>query len=134
MPVAEKPAPKSLESEVWIPHGSPPKKLVVRNLRIGTGAKAKAGDLISVQYVGFAYKTGKKFDARGYYEPLTFELGAGATILGWDRGIVGMKVGGRRELIVPPRLAADELGRSETLVYVLQLRSVKSGNRAPSGG
>ena len=89
---------------VEAPSGAPPKQLEENELVEGTGAEAKAGDQITVQYVGANYKTGKEFDAswdRG--EPFSFTLGAGEVIGGWDQGIVGMKVGGRRELIIPSR-------------------------------
>ncbi|HEV2791395.1 MAG TPA: FKBP-type peptidyl-prolyl cis-trans isomerase, partial [Solirubrobacterales bacterium] len=83
--------------EVTPPQGAPPKKLVVEDLEEGTGPAAKAGDEVTVQYVGIDYKTGKQFDAswdRG--EPLSFPLGANEVIPGWEKGVEGMKVGGRR--------------------------------------
>lgn len=114
--------------EVAVPKGAPPKKLVVTELKKGTGAQAKAGDEVTVQYVGVDYKTGKQFDAswdRG--EPFTFTLGAGEVIPGWDKGVAGMKVGGRRELIIPPGLAYGPAGAppaiapNATLVFVIDL-------------
>ena len=121
--VAEKTKPK-----VTVPEGAPPKKLEVRDLEAGTGAAAKAGDEVTVQYVGVNYKDGKEFDAswdRG--EPFTFQLGAGMVIPGWDQGVAGMKVGGRRELIIPPDLAygpegsPPAIGPNETLIFVIDL-------------
>jgi peptidylprolyl isomerase len=117
--------------EVAVPKGAPPKELVVTELKKGTGAQAKAGDEVTVQYVGVDYKTGKQFDAswdRG--EPFTFTLGAGEVIPGWDQGVVGMKVGGRRELIIPPGLAYGPAGAppaiapNATLVFVIDLLAV----------
>jgi peptidylprolyl isomerase len=123
---AEKTKPK-----VTVPKGAPPKKLEVEDLEEGTGAEAKAGDEVTVQYVGVNYKNGKEFDAswdRG--EPFTFQLGAGMVIPGWDRGVEGMKVGGRRELIIPPELAygpegsPPAIGPNETLIFVIDLLEV----------
>ena len=97
----------------------------------GDGAEAKAGDEVTVQYVGVGYKTGEEFDSswsRG--EPFTFTLGAGEVIPGWDQGIDGMKVGGRRELIIPPDLAygpagsPPAIGPNETLIFVVDLLEV----------
>ena len=94
-----------------MPSGAPPKQLETKELEEGTGAEAKAGDKVTVQYVGVGYKSGEEFDAswdRG--EPFSFTLGAGEVIPGWDQGVEGMKVGGRRELIIPPELAYGEAG------------------------
>ena len=116
---------------VQVPSGPPPTKLVIKDLKTGDGAEAKAGDQVSVQYVGVDYKTGKQFDAswdRG--QPFPFQLGSGQVIPGWDQGVVGMKVGGRRELIVPPDLAygaqgqPPAIGPNATLVFVIDLISV----------
>jgi peptidylprolyl isomerase len=116
---------------VTVPKGAPPKKLEVKDLEEGTGAEAKAGDEVTVQYVGVSYKNGKEFDAswdRG--EPFTFQLGAGMVIPGWDQGVEGMKVGGRRELIIPPELAygpegsPPAIGPNETLIFVIDLLEV----------
>lgn len=132
-------APKETESskkktkpKVTVPKGAPPKELVVKDLEEGTGAAAKAGDEIVVQYVGVNYKTGKEFDAswdRG--EPFPFILGEGFVIPGWDQGLEGMKVGGRRELIIPPELGYGSTGSppaippNETLVFVVDLEAIK---------
>ena len=116
---------------VTVPKGAPPKKLVIKELEEGTGAEAKSGDEVSVQYVGVNYKNGKEFDAswdRG--EPFAFQLGAGMVIPGWDQGVEGMKVGGRRELIIPPELAygpegsPPAIGPNETLIFVIDLLEV----------
>ncbi len=118
--------------KVVVPKGAPPKTLVVRELEKGTGEEAKAGDEVTVQYVGVDYKTGKQFDAswdRG--EPFSFQLGAHQVIAGWDKGVEGMRVGGRRELIIPPSLAygaagsPPAIGPNATLVFVIDLLEVK---------
>jgi peptidylprolyl isomerase len=123
-------AAKKTKPDVAVPSGPPPKKLVTRDIEEGTGATATAGDEVSVQYVGVDYKTGKEFDAswdRG--EPFTFKLGAGEVIAGWDQGIEGMKVGGWREMIIPPSLAYGSQGKgsiapNSTLVFVVDLLAV----------
>ncbi len=116
---------------VTVPKGAPPKKLEIKDIEEGTGPEAKAGDEVTVQYVGVNYKNGKEFDAswdRG--EPFTFQLGAGMVIPGWDQGVEGMKVGGRRELIIPPELAygpegsPPAIGPNETLIFVIDLVEV----------
>ena len=96
--------------------GADPKVLIVQDLIVGTGAEAKEGDKVSVQYVGVLYSGGKEFDSswkRGKAFDLT--LGGGQVIPGWDQGIVGMKVGGRRRLIIPPDLAYGAQGQPPTI-------------------
>ncbi|MFI5027430.1 MAG: FKBP-type peptidyl-prolyl cis-trans isomerase [Solirubrobacterales bacterium] len=114
-----------------VPKGAPPKRLVVKEIEKGTGAEAKAGDEVTVQYVGVNYKNGKEFDSSwSRNEPFSFKLGAGMVIPGWDKGVAGMKVGGRRELIIPPNLAygpagaPPSIGPNETLVFVIDLLAV----------
>lgn len=116
---------------VTVPKGAPPKELEIKELEEGTGAEAKAGDKVTVQYVGVSYKNGKEFDSSwSRNEPFSFSLGAGEVIPGWDQGVEGMKVGGRRELIIPPELAYGEAGAppaiapNETLVFVIDLLEV----------
>jgi peptidylprolyl isomerase len=130
-PTATTEAAAKTKPKVTVPKGAPPKKLEVRDLEEGTGAETKAGDRVTVQYVGVDYKNGKEFDAswdRG--EPFSFTLGAGEVIPGWDQGVEGMKEGGRRELIIPPTLAYGEagappaIGPNETLVFVIDLVEV----------
>ena len=125
-------AAASEKPTVEVPDEPPPKELVVEDLEPGDGDEAKAGDQISVQYVGVAYETGEEFDAsydRG--EPFELELGAGAVIPGWDQGIEGMKVGGRRQLTIPPDLAYGAEGSppaikgGETLIFVVDLLGVQ---------
>lgn len=89
-----------------IPGGPPPKQLEIVDVKKGNGPTARAGDKVSVYYVGVVYKTKEQFDANWESgEPFTFKLGAGEVIKGWDQGVQGMKVGGERELIIPPNLA-----------------------------
>ena len=110
---------------------TPPSDLVVTDLSVGDGPEAVSGTTVSVHYVGVAHSTGEEFDAsynRG--APLQFRLGAGQVITGWDQGIMGMKVGGRRQLVIPPHLAYGERGAGgvikpgETLVFVCDLIGV----------
>ena len=117
--------------EIDFPGGEPPADLQITEVWEGTGAEAKAGDMVQVHYVGVAFSTGEQFDAswdRG--DPLEFRLGVGQVIAGWDRGVQGMKVGGRRQLIIPPDLAYGDRGAGrdiapgETLIFVCDLVSV----------
>ncbi len=113
---------------VTIPDGDPPPDLVIEDLAAGDGDEASAGQRVTVHYVGVAWSTGKEFDAswnRG--ETFGFQLGAGQVIQGWDRGVAGMKVGGRRRLTIPPDLgygnrgAGGVISGGETLVFVVDL-------------
>jgi peptidylprolyl isomerase len=123
--------PLSTEPTVTPPSGAPPTTLVTKDLIVGSGPEAKNGDTVTVNYVGVLYKNGKVFDASwNRKEPFTFTLGKGQVIKGWDQGIVGMKVGGRRELIIPAPLAYGTTGSGSTippnsaLVFVVDLLSV----------
>ena len=125
-------APEPTKPEVTVPKGKAPKKLVIKDIEEGTGATAEPGKQVSVHYVGVSKLNGRQFDAswdRG--EPFTFQLGAGAVIQGWDQGVQGMKVGGRRELVIPPDLAygpqgsPPAIGPNETLVFVIDLLDVQ---------
>ncbi|MGA2320133.1 MAG: FKBP-type peptidyl-prolyl cis-trans isomerase [Solirubrobacteraceae bacterium] len=118
----------SKEPKVTPPPGPAPTKLVVKNLIVGTGAEAMAGQTITVNYVGVLFKGGKEFDASWKRkEPFTFVLGKGQVIAGWDQGLSGMKVGGRRELTIPAVLAYGAKGSPPTipanapLVFVIDL-------------
>lgn len=109
----------------------PPTELVTKEIEEGSGEEAKSGDEVSVQYVGVDYKSGKEFDSSwSRSEPFSFTLGKGEVIPGWDQGVEGMKVGGRRELIIPPELGYGKAGSppaippNETLVFVIDLESV----------
>jgi peptidylprolyl isomerase len=116
---------------VIAPSGTPPTQLESSDLIVGTGAVAKSGDNVSVQYDGYSWTTKKEFDAswnRG--QPFSFGLGQGQVIPGWDQGVAGMKVGGRRELIIPPNLAygsqspTPAIASNDTLIFVVDLLSV----------
>jgi peptidylprolyl isomerase len=118
--------------EVEFPGGEPPTDLQVTDITVGDGAEATAGSTVQVHYVGVAYSTGDEFDAsynRG--APLEFPLGAGYVIQGWDQGVSGMKVGGRRQLVIPPHLAYGDrgaggvIGPGETLIFVVDLVGVR---------
>jgi FKBP-type peptidyl-prolyl cis-trans isomerase len=97
--------------------GAPPKTLKVEDLIEGKGQAAKSGDKVSVRYVGVLYNNNKEFDSswkRGK-APFQLTLGQGQVIQGWDRGLVGMKVGGRRRLTIPPDLAYGAQGQPPTI-------------------
>jgi peptidylprolyl isomerase len=114
--------------EVPPPQGDPPPELVIRDIVPGKGAKAKAGDELTMQYVGISWSNGQQFDAswdRGA-EPFAFQLGAGMVIPGWDQGLVGLRKGGRRLLIIPPEMGYGPNGTpdgtiapNETLIFVV---------------
>ena len=125
-------SPAATKPHVEVPKGKAPKRLVKKDIKVGSGAVAQPGQTVTVQYVGVNYKGGKQFDAswdRG--QPFSFPLGAGQVIRGWDQGIPGMKVGGRRMLIIPPDLGYGPRGSppvikpNETLVFVVDLLSVQ---------
>ncbi|OII60507.1 peptidylprolyl isomerase [Streptomyces sp. CC53] len=114
--------------EVDFPGGEPPADLEIKDIWVGDGPEAKAGSVVKVHYVGVSFSTGEEFDAswnRG--TPLQFQLGVGQVIPGWDNGVQGMKVGGRRQLIIPPHLAYGDrgagakIGPGETLIFVCDL-------------
>jgi peptidylprolyl isomerase len=117
--------------EIDFPDSPPPGELEVTDVTKGDGAEATAGSTVQVHYVGVAHSTGEEFDAsynRG--EPLQFRLGVGQVISGWDQGVTGMKVGGRRKLVIPPHLAYGDRGAGgvikpgETLIFVVDLVGV----------
>jgi peptidylprolyl isomerase len=118
--------------EIDFPDGPPPSELEVTDLTEGDGTEATAGSTVSVHYVGVAHSTGEQFDAsydRG--SPLQFRLGVGQVISGWDTGVQGMKVGGRRKLVIPPHLAYGDRGAGgviqpgESLIFVVDLLDVR---------
>ena len=127
-----KPAPAIAKKPVvTIPTGPAPTTLVTKDLVTGTGQTAKAGDTVTVNYVGELYKNGKEFDSSwSRNQPFTAALSSGSLIRGWVQGIPGMKVGGRRELIIPANLAYGKMGSPPTippnspLVFVIDLLSV----------
>ncbi len=116
---------------IEIPAGDPPAELQTEDLVVGDGAEANAGMTVSVDYVGISWSTGKEFDAswnRG--STFDFGLGAGQVISGWDQGVAGMKVGGRRRITIPPAMgygasgAGGVIAPNETLVFVVDLRNI----------
>ena len=116
------------------PTGSPPRRLEKEDIVKGKGPPAKAGDTVTVNYVGVTFSTGDEFDAswdRG--QPFDVPLGAGQVIEGWDKGLVGMRKGGRRILTVPPELAygtdgyPPTIGPNETLVFVIDALEITPG-------
>ena len=118
--------------EIDFPDTPPPSDLEVTDLAEGDGVEATAGSTVRVHYVGVAHSTGEEFDAsynRG--EPLQFRLGVGQVISGWDQGVTGMKVGGRRRLVIPPHLGYGDRGAGgvikpgETLIFVVDLLEVR---------
>ena len=118
--------------EIDFPDATAPTDLEVTDLTEGDGTEATAGKTVVVHYVGVAHSTGEEFDAsynRG--EPLSFRLGVGQVISGWDQGVQGMKVGGRRKLVIPPHLGYGDRGAGgvikpgETLIFVVDLMDVR---------
>jgi peptidylprolyl isomerase len=117
---------------VDVPAGAPPTDLEVTDITVGDGPEATPGQRVSVQYVGVAHSNGKEFDSSwSRNEPFEFALGAGHVIAGWDRGVAGMKVGGRRRLVIPAKLGYGDRGAGgaikpgETLVFVVDLLGVR---------
>lgn len=118
--------------EIDFPDFPEPDDLVVEDVVVGDGAEAMPGASAVVHYVGVAYSTGEEFDASWNRDaPFVFPLGAGEVIAGWDRGIAGMRVGGRRRLVVPAHLGYGERGAGqaiapgETLIFVVDLLGVR---------
>jgi peptidylprolyl isomerase len=117
--------------EIDFPEGEPPADLQITEITVGDGAEATPGSTVSVHYVGVSHSTGEEFDAswnRG--DPFSFPLGAGRVIQGWDQGVAGMRVGGRRKLVIPPHLGYGDRGAGraikpgETLIFVVDLLGV----------
>ncbi len=122
--------PLATEPTITPPKGPAPTKLVTKDIITGTGAEAKAGESVTVNYVGALYSNGKVFDASWLRkEPFTFTLGQGQVIKGWDQGVAGMRVGGRRELIIPSELAYGKAGSppkippNSPLIFIVDLLS-----------
>ena len=116
---------------VTIPDRTPPTELIIEDLEVGDGTEAVAGTPVSVHYVGVAWSDGNEFDSSwSRSDVFSFPLGAGHVIPGWDQGVAGMKVGGRRQLTIPPHLAYGErgapgaIGPNETLIFVVDLVAV----------
>lgn len=116
---------------ITIPAGEPPAELVLEDLEIGEGTEAVAGTTVTVHYVGVAWSDGKQFDASwDRNDTFGFRLGAGQVISGWDEGVAGMRVGGRRSITIPPEKGYGAAGAGgvikggETLVFVVDLLNV----------
>ena len=115
---------------VTVPSGAPPTELQCADLITGTGPAAANGDSVTVQYVLATYSSGKVIQSSWNTQPFTFTLGQGQVIPGWDKGVVGMKVGGRRELIIPPSLGYGApspgagIAANDTLVFVIDLLKI----------
>lgn len=117
--------------QIDIPDEAPPTELVIEDLTEGDGPEAEAGKPVEVHYVGVSWSTKEQFDAswdRG--DTFGFRLGVGQVIAGWDQGVVGMRLGGRRRITIPPQLgygatgAGGVIGPNETLVFVVDLLGV----------
>jgi peptidylprolyl isomerase len=113
---------------VSVPAGNPPTTLVIEDLIVGDGHEAKAGNFVDVHYVGVSWSTGKEFDSSwSRNEVFQFPLGAGHVIQGWDQGVQGMRIGGRRQLTIPPEMGYGARGAggvikpNETLIFVVDL-------------
>jgi peptidylprolyl isomerase len=119
---------------VTVPSGTPPTSLESADLITGSGKEATPGSQVTVQYVLATYSSGKVIQSSWTSQPFSFVLGQGQVIPGWDKGVVGMKVGGRRELIIPPSLGygatppqgAQGIAANDTLVFVIDLLNVSS--------
>ena len=117
---------------VSIPEGSPPEGLQIEDITLGDGPEAKSGNAVDVHYVGVAWSTGRQFDASwDRNDTFGFKLGGGQVIAGWDQGVAGMRLGGRRRLTIPPELGYGAQGAggvikpNETLVFVVDLVAVR---------
>jgi peptidylprolyl isomerase len=114
------------------PTGVPPRRLVKEDIVKGKGPGAKPGDTVIVDYVGVSFSTGEEFDASwDTGQPFPVQLGAGNVIEGWEKGLVGIKKGGRRELTIPPEQAygpdgaPPAIGPNETLVFVIDALDIQ---------
>jgi peptidylprolyl isomerase len=117
---------------VIVPKGVSPKTFAYKDIVEGSGPAAKSGDKVTVQYVGVGFDTEKEFDSSwSRNEPFPFTLGGGEVIKGWDQGVEGMKVGGRRELLIPgdlgygPAGSPPKIGPNEALIFVIDLLKVE---------
>ncbi|MET7709722.1 FKBP-type peptidyl-prolyl cis-trans isomerase [Micromonospora sp. NPDC005413] len=123
---------RSSKPEVGPIEGAPPADLVIEDITVGEGPQAEPGQLASVHYVGVSHSTGGEFDSSwGRGEAFEFPLGGGQVIAGWDQGVVGMRVGGRRRLTIPPHLGYGDRGAAgvikpgETLIFIVDLLGVR---------
>ena len=116
---------------VTIPDTEAPTELVIEEITVGEGSEAVSGANVTVHYVGVAWSTGEQFDASwDRNDTFEFRLGAGQVISGWDQGVAGMRVGGRRQLTIPAHLGYGDRGAGgvikggETLVFVVDLLNI----------
>ena len=121
----------SVKPTIEVPAGDPPPELHMEDLVVGDGAECSPGMIVNVDYVGVSWSTGKEFDASwNRNDVFSFALGGGQVIPGWDQGVAGMKVGGRRRLTIPPEMgygaqgAGGVIGPNETLIFTVDLRGV----------
>lgn len=126
---------------VQVPEGEAPTELTIRDLVVGEGPEARPGRVVQVHYVGVTFASGTEFDSSWEQgRPFKFAVGGGRVIKGWDRGVRGMKVGGRREIIVPPRLGygkespSASIPAGSTLIFVVDLLTVVGGPTVAGSG
>ena len=122
----------SVKPVIEKPTGSPPRKLEIEDIVKGKGPGAKPGDTVVVHYVGVSFSNGEEFDASwDAGQPFPVQLGAGQVIPGWEKGLVGLRKGGRRELVIPPEQAygaagaPPSIGPNETLVFVIDALDIQ---------
>ena len=122
----------SQKPEVTVPGGEPPMEIEIDDIEVGDGPEATRGSRVDVHYVGVSWSTGRQFDASwDRRSTFSFRLGGGEVIAGWDQGVAGMRVGGRRRLTIPPHLgygsrgAGGVIAPNETLVFVVDLLGVR---------
>ena len=122
---------KKTKPKVTVPNGISPKKFTIKDLEKGTGRAVRPGDTITIQYVVTGYDSKREVDSSWDRAPYTFTVGSGEALKGGERGVEGMKVGGRRELVIPGKLAygpeglAPTIGPNETLIMVIDLLAIK---------
>jgi peptidylprolyl isomerase len=131
---AADPTDTSTKPVIDKPTGSPPRRLVVEDIVKGKGPAAKRGSVVVVDYVGVNFSNGEEFDASwNTGQPFPVQLGSGSVIPGWEKGLIGIRKGGRRKLTIPPGLAygtqgaPPAIGPNETLVFVIDAREVQGG-------
>lgn len=119
---------------IEVPEGEAPTELTIRDIVVGEGPEAQPGRVVQVHYVGVTFASGREFDSSWERDrPFKFAVGGGKVIKGWDRGVRGMRVGGRRQIIVPPRLGYGKqsptasIPANSTLIFVVDLLTVAGG-------
>jgi peptidylprolyl isomerase len=121
----------NIKPVITVPPGPPPTELLIEDLIEGDGAEASAGMQVTVDYAGISWSNGREFDASwNRDDTFDFGLGSGMVIQGWDQGVQGMRVGGRRRLTIPPQMgygsqgAGGVIAPNETLIFVVDLRNL----------